>query len=196
LRLGHDLIGFLQTGQILLKKPTQAQFARTTKQLVDWGLKVDMNQLEEAYFHTRVLPLAQYQAMVRLLEIFGQHLSMVANHIAVQQDHAEPPAITRAKAFINSHQDDDISLGDVAGAVNTSSFYFCKLFKKATGINFTDYLSRVRIEKAKNLLLNPNLRVSEIAYAVGFQSLTHFNRMFLKLAGCSPSEYRAKVRRN
>ncbi len=78
----------------------------------------------------------------------------------------------------------------MAGAVNTSTFYFCKMFKKATGITFTDYLSRVRIEKAKNLLLNPNMRISEIAYAVGFQSLTHFNRMFHKLAGRSPTEYR------
>ena len=68
------------------------------------------------------------------------------------------------------------------------------MFKKHTGINFTDYLSRVRIEKAKNLLLNPNLRVSEIAYEVGFQSLTHFNRVFKRVAGLAPSGYRAKLR--
>jgi AraC-like DNA-binding protein len=67
------------------------------------------------------------------------------------------------------------------------------MFKKATGINFTDYLSRVRIEKAKNLLLNPNLRVSEIAYEVGFQSLTHFNRVFKRVVGQSPTEYREQM---
>jgi len=189
-RLGNNLVGFLQTGQVLLKKPSRTQFARTAKQLVGWGLKVDLKQLEESYFHTRVLSRSQYGAMVRLLGIFGQHLSLLINQIAVQQQNAEPPAITRAKQFIGAHQDDDISLGDVAGAVNTSTFYFCKMFKKATGITFTDYLSRVRIEKAKNLLLNPNMRISEIAYAVGFQSLTHFNRMFHKLAGRSPTEYR------
>ena len=49
------------------------------------------------------------------------------------------------------------------------------------------------IEKAKNLLLNPNLRVSEIAFEVGFQSLTHFNRVFKKLLGQSPTEYRAQL---
>jgi AraC-like DNA-binding protein len=79
------------------------------------------------------------------------------------------------------------SLGQVARAVNTSTFYFCKMFKKATGLNFTEYLSRVRIEKAETLLLNPNLRVSEIAYDVGFQSLTHFNRVFRKVVGLSPT---------
>ena len=77
--------------------------------------------------------------------------------------------------------------------MNTSTFYFCKMFKKITGINFTDYVSRVRIEKSKNLLLNPNLRVSEIAFEVGFQSLTHFNRVFKKILGQSPTEYRAQL---
>ena len=67
------------------------------------------------------------------------------------------------------------------------------MFKKATGINFTEYVSRTRTEKAKNLLLNPNLRVSEIAYEVGFQSLTHFNRIFKKLVGQSPTEYRSRL---
>jgi transcriptional regulator GlxA family with amidase domain len=52
------------------------------------------------------------------------------------------------------------------------------MVKKATGLTFTDYLGRVRVEKAKNLLLNPHLQVSEMAYAAGFQSLTHINRLF------------------
>jgi AraC-like DNA-binding protein len=81
----------------------------------------------------------------------------------------------------------------VAKAVNTSIFYFCKMFKKATGLKFTDYVSRIRVEKAKNLLLNRNLRVSEIAYEVGFQSLTHFNRVFKKILGLSPTEYRGQL---
>ena len=132
--------------------------------------------------------------MAKLLQIFAQHLSIVSNQIAVQERNAEPPVITRAKEFIKQHQSDDISLGQVAKAVNTSTFYFCKMFKKVTGINFTDYVSRVRIEKAKNLLLNPNLRVSEIAYEVGFQSLTHFNRIFKKILGQSPTEYRGQLK--
>jgi len=193
-RVGKDLIGFLQTGQVLLTQPTSSQFGRTARQLVDWGLKVDLQQLEEAYFQTRVLTKGQYDSMVRLLAIFGQHLSMLSNQIAVQQQSAEPLTIRRARDFIKSHHTEDLSLADVARAVNTSTFYFCKSFKKATGLNFTDYLSRVRIEKAKNLLLNPNARVSEVAYEAGFQSLTHFNRVFRKLVGQSPTAYRAGLK--
>jgi AraC-like DNA-binding protein/ligand-binding sensor protein len=192
-QVDNQIIGYLQTGQVLLKKPTKQQFARTAKQIVEWGLKVDMRELEEAYFHTRLLKPEQYEAMIRLLTIFAQHLAVVCNQILIQQQNAEPPKITKAKEYILAHQADDISLTDVSRAVNTSSFYFCKMFKKATGLNFTDYLSRVRIEKAKNLLLNPNLRVSEVAYEVGFQSLTHFNRVFRKLAGVSPTNYRLKL---
>ena len=108
----------------------------------------------------------------------------------VAHANAEPPAIVRAKQFIHDHQGEEISLADVAHAINTSTFHFCKLFKKTTGLNFTDYLSRIRIEKAKSLLLNPNVRISEAAYEAGFQSLTHFNRVFKKVTGSSPTQYR------
>ena len=192
-RIGERLIGFLQTGQVLLNAPEKERFDRTAKQLVRWGLDVDLTRAEEAYFHTKVLSKKQYASVLRLLTIFGQHLSMLSNQLTTQSDHVEPANVTRAREFIAQNQDRDVTLQEVARAVNTSTFYFCKVFKKATGLTFTDYLSRVRIEKAKNLLLNPNLRVSEIAYDVGFQSLTHFNRVFRKLTGFSPSRYRESL---
>jgi len=193
LRTGDRLIGFLQTGQVFCRKPTEAQFNRMVKLVAEWGLEVDRSTLREAYFSTRVLNSRQHESVIKLLAIFAQHLSMVSNQVVVQQENAEPPVIARAKQFINEHQTEDLSLGQVAKAVNMSTFYFCKMFKKITGINFTDYLSRVRIEKAKNLLLNPNLRISEIAYEVGFQSLTHFNRVFKKIIGQSPTQYRGQL---
>ena len=192
-RTGDRLIGFLQTGQVFCRKPTEAQFNRMVKLVAEWGLEVDRSTLREAYFSTRVLNSRQHESVVKLLAIFAQHLSMVSNQVVVQQENAETPVIARAKQFINEHQTEELSLGQVAKAVNMSTFYFCKMFKKITGINFTDYLSRVRIEKAKNLLLNPNLRISEIAYEVGFQSLTHFNRVFKKIIGQSPTQYRGQL---
>ncbi|HYG22462.1 MAG TPA: helix-turn-helix domain-containing protein [Verrucomicrobiae bacterium] len=192
-RLGDKVIGFLQTGQLFRKKPTPAQFARAAKLVASWGVEADLQTLRKSYFETKVVPARQHDSVVKLLSIFAQHLSMLSNQVVVQHENAEPPVITRAKEFIHEHQTEELSLGQVARAVNTSTFYFCKMFKKVTGINFTDYLSRVRIEKAKNLLLNPNLRVSEIAFEVGFQSLTHFNRVFKKILGQSPTEYRAHL---
>lgn len=195
IRMGNELVGYLQTGQILTRKPNSRDFSRIAQQLVDWGLKVNLARFEEAYFHSKVLTPTQFEAVIRLLTIFAQHLSMVSNQVVVQEENAEPPVIVKAKHYIHEHQTNDLSLSEVAKAVNTSTFYFCKMFKKATGLNFTDYISRVRIEKAKNLLINPNLRVSEIAYEIGFQSLTHFNRVFRKMTGQSPTEYRDQLPR-
>jgi AraC-like DNA-binding protein/ligand-binding sensor protein len=193
LRLGGRLIGFLRTGQVFRKKPTATQFEHVAKLMAGWGVDVDRQVLREAYFSTKVLSPKEHESVVKLLTIFAQHLAMLGNQVFFQQENAESPVIKRAREFIHEHQAEDLSLGQVAKAVNTSTFYFCKIFKKYTGISFTDYLSRVRIEKAKNLLLNPNLRVSEIAYEVGFQSLTHFNRVFKRILGQSPTEYRAQL---
>ena len=192
-RLGDRLIGFLMTGQVFRSKPSAGQFERTAGMVRQWGLDVDRDQMREAYFATRVVPQKQQESAITLLRIFAQHLSMLSNQLVVRQENAEPPMITRAKAYIEEHQTEELSLSQVARAACTSTFYFCKMFRKITGINFTDYLARVRVEKSKNLLLNPNLRVSEIAYEVGFQSLTHFNRVFKRLAGQSPTDYRAHL---
>jgi AraC-like DNA-binding protein/ligand-binding sensor protein len=189
-RAGEKVIGYLQTGQVALRKPNAVQFNRITQQLVDWGVTVDLTQLKDAYYHSRTLAPQQYSAMVKLLEIFASHISTLANEIVVQEEEAESPMIRRARAYILANQADPIDLDKVAQAMHVSTFYFCKMFKKATGLTFTDYLSRVRVEKAKTLLLNPHLRISEIAYDVGFQSLTHFNRMFRKIVGESPTAYR------
>jgi len=71
--------------------------------------------------------------------------------------------IRRAKAYIAGYHADPIGLDELANAMHVSTFYFPKMFKKATGLTFTDCLGRVRVEKAENLLLNPRLQVSEIA---------------------------------
>jgi len=189
-------VGYLQTGQIFRKTPTESQFERTLALLAERGIETDPQEMRQAYFATRTMPAGQHESVVKLLAIFAQHLAIVSNQIVVRQENAEPPVITKAKKFIEEHQTEDISLGEVAKAVNTSSFYFCKMFRKVTGINFTDYLSRLRIERSKNLLLNPNLRVSEIAFEVGFQSLTHFNRVFKRIVGQSPTDYRVQLARN
>jgi AraC-like DNA-binding protein/ligand-binding sensor protein len=192
-RVGDNLVAFLQTGQILLHQPRKREFSKVTRELLGWGVEADLKRLEEAYFQTRVLKKKQYEAVLRLLTIFAQHLSSLSNQLMVTAEKVDSPIISRAKLFITENQDREISLGEVASAVNTSAFYFCKVFKQATGLTFTDYLARVRIEKVKNLLLNPHKRISEVAYEVGFQSLSQFNRVFRRVVGQSPTVWRAKL---
>ena len=103
---------------------------------------------------------------------------------------AEPVEIWRARKFIEEHSSEELSLTKVAQAVNISGNYLSEKFKNVTGVNFVEYVARVRFEKACDLLENGDRRISEIAFAVGFQSLSQFIRVFKKLSGKSPTQYR------
>jgi AraC-like DNA-binding protein len=192
-RVGENLIAFLQTGQVLLHEPSGADFTRATRALLRFGTEVDLKRLEEAYFQTRVVTPRQYDSILRLLAIFAQHLAALSNQLMVEGAAQELPAIARARAFIAEKHGEAITLGGVARAVNMSAFYFCKMFHKSTGMTFTEYLARVRIERVRHLLMNPHCRVSEAAYEAGFQSLSQFNRVFRRVAGESPSAYRERL---
>jgi len=189
-RVGEDLVAFLQTGQVFLEKPDKKRFSGVARQILSFGTDVDMKRLEESWFQGRVLDRRQYESILRLLSIFAQHLSSIGEELAIQSEHGEAPPIARARALIASRHGEDLSLDEVAKAVNMSAFYFCKTFKKATGMTFTNYLARVRVEKVKNLLINPHKRVSEAAFEAGFQSLSQFNRVFRRIAGQSPKAFR------
>jgi len=115
-------------------------------------------------------------------------------HSTKGNNRAESVRIWKARNFIHEHAGEELSLTRVAAAANTSANYLSEKFKEATGINFVKYVARMRYEKAAGLLREANLRVSEIAFATGFQSLSQFNRVFKKLSGKSPTEYRAAAR--
>jgi AraC-like DNA-binding protein len=189
-KLGAQTIGFLQTGQVMRRKPTEAAFQRASDQARQRGVDIGSRLVKQAYFETPVASPAKLGSVSDLLAIFAEHLAVKSNQLMTQTARVESPIIARAKQFILDNHTENLSLRLVSQAVNTSPFYFCKLFRKCTAVSFTGFVSRIRVEKAKHLLLNPNLRVSEIAFAVGFQSLTHFARMFKRTVGQSPTAYR------
>ncbi|HEU5236325.1 MAG TPA: AraC family transcriptional regulator [Pyrinomonadaceae bacterium] len=108
----------------------------------------------------------------------------------ISRHRAEPVEIWRARSFIEEHSGDELSLRKVAKAVRINANHLSEKFKQVTGVNFVNYVAHIRFEKACQLLLNSNLRISDIAFAVGFQSLSQFNRVFKKLSGQSPTEFR------
>jgi AraC-like DNA-binding protein len=112
------------------------------------------------------------------------------------RSNAEPPLVQKAREYIDKHKMEPLSLSAVAQAAGASVFHFCKVFRKSTGLKFTDYVARVRLEDARTQLLNPNRRISEVAYDVGFQSLTQFNRMFKRVFGQSPTKFRSYLSRS
>lgn len=194
-RVGPELVAFLETGHVLLARPSERKFRRIARELIRWGSEVDLKRAEEAYFNSRVLSEAQYQSIVRLAAIFAEHLAACGEQLILRSGHPEPGSVAKARRWIEDHSTEELSLGEVARVVNVSAKHFSELFKQATSIAFVEYVGRVRVEKAKHLLGDPDRRVSEIAFEVGFQSLSQFNRSFLKFTGQSPTDYRLALPR-
>ena len=109
---------------------------------------------------------------------------------ATCRSRAEPVAIWKARKYIEKHSGEELSLTKVASVVNTNANHLSENFKRVTGINFVEYVARTRFANACDLLRNPNLHISEIAFAAGFQSLSQFNRVFKRFSGRSPTQYR------
>ncbi|WP_256758852.1 response regulator [Cohnella sp. WQ 127256] len=99
-------------------------------------------------------------------------------------------SVTLALRYIESHFADDLSLQQVADVVSMNANYFSTLFKKEMKLNFIDYLLQYRVERARELFLNSNLKSYEIGERVGFANTSHFSRVFKKVLGVSPREYR------
>ena len=192
--VGGQQVATLMSGQVFRRQPTERDFLMVIKMLKGerngpWEKKV-----RKAYFETPVVTADRFEAIIHLLNVFAQYLADYASRHAIASAPDEPHAIANAKEFVQSHVEETITLALVVEHVHMSRFYFCKLFKKVTGMTLTEYVSRVRVEKAKRLLTNPSLRVSEVVYASGFGSIPRFNSVFKRYVGMPPTEYRATLR--
>jgi len=192
IKLGEKVVGYLRIGQVLRHMAAKVDTSKVSRELERCGVKFK-GEIRKTWEKNPLMPPARYNATVRLLTFFAEQLSALANQIVLEQNSAEPPLVLKAREYIEQHKSEEFSLADVAKVAGASVFHFCKVFHKTTGLKFTDYVARVRLEDARNRLLNPNLRISEIAYDVGFQSLTQFNRTFKRVFGQSPTEFRSRV---
>ncbi|SNX53415.1 AraC family transcriptional regulator [Thermoanaerobacterium sp. RBIITD] len=102
--------------------------------------------------------------------------------------------ISEAVQFINANYNKTFSLKEISQMFNISPFYFCRIFKKVTGFTFIEYLNAIRIKHAQLLLKESDQSITEIAQKVGFESGTHFSRVFKNIMHISPLKYRKKYK--
>lgn len=102
--------------------------------------------------------------------------------------------VNKVCQYIQEHSDEPLSLDQAAALIHLSRSAFSKFFKRATGKTFSDYVNDIRIGKACRLLTESDKAINEIAYATGFDSLTYFNRVFLKKKGVTPRQFRTGLR--
>lgn len=110
------------------------------------------------------------------------------------QEAAAPSKMIRAALdYINTHFSENISLQDVADNINISKNYLCDIFKKELGVTFINYVTNLRIEKAKEYLENTDMKMYEVSSAVGYNDYAYFSQIFKKHTGTTLSAYRRKV---
>lgn len=97
------------------------------------------------------------------------------------------------RQYIQDHYQEDISMQDAANAMNYSDAYFCKLFKQCFGKSFTTYLMEYRVNEARKLLHQQTVNVREVSRAVGYVDSNYFAKVFKRVTGLSPSEYRKNI---
>ena len=187
-------VATLMCGQVFRREPTQRDFAMILKFLAVGQDREWESKLRKSYFGTPVVTAERFEAIIQLLNIFAQYLSDYADRHAIAGTVDEPAAVSSAKRFVQERVEGPIRLAQVVEHVRLSRFYFCKLFKRATGMTLTEYVTRVRLEKAKTLLVDPSMRISEVVYASGFGSIPRFNSVFKRHLGMPPTAYRAALR--
>jgi AraC-like DNA-binding protein/ligand-binding sensor protein len=195
IKIGNSTVAYLMTGQIFHQRPTAADFKKVATGLLEQGFSPDeVSAMKSKFLNSPVIEANRYTAMLTLLAAFAMQLAGLANGIMIENTKQEPSVVIKAKQYIMANLEESLSLETLADHVGVSPFYFCKIFKQATSMTFTEYVNRRRVERAKRRLMAHGSRVTEIAYDIGYQSLSQFNRSFLKYVGESPSKFRDHAR--
>ena len=105
-------------------------------------------------------------------------------------------AAEKIRSYIEAHYREDVSLQNVAGMMDYSDAYFCKIFKQCFQKSFIMYLSEFRVEKAKDLLEDTMVNIKDVSSSVGYRDSNYFAKVFKRMTGCTPSDYRFKVLQN
>lgn len=160
----------------------------------------ERNKMEEILFkmiHEKNHQAYGYQTyikalLVELLILINRQKNQKA---APELRHASYEKIYDVLRFINQHYREDISLDLLSKSFFISPYHLSRTFKKVTGFSFIEYLNSIRTKEAQRLIRDTSQSISHIAASVGFDSLTHFGRVFKSITGLSPSQYRKKFRR-
>lgn len=135
----------------------------------------------------------EFESSHQLRKWFLDKMERACKNVVVKKEEHNNSIIENAKLYIQYNYQKEISLDDVSREMNLSPYYFSKLFKEETGENFIEYLTGIRITKAKELLMNQEMSMKEICCEVGYCDPNYFSRIFKKTTGITPTEYRSGI---
>lgn len=193
--MGGRVIAHVSLDPVRLSDGEFASFDDAARRMLDEGsAAAEVRTAQACFLKLPVVTRERSEALATMLQFFGTQLSEFAERLFLQTVDTEPDAVRKARHYILNHLTSPLTLDEVAQHAGVSPFHFCKIFKRATSLTFTDFVNRARVEHAKRLLLKPQTRITEVAYDVGFQSLSQFNRSFRRVTAQSPTEFRSHLK--
>ena len=183
---GFNYVLSLIPQPVLINYDTNPQLYRAETALL-WEL------VEHYWGNGLTKDLNIFSTMIRFFSTFGEHTANVIPPTINNSSKAGSlvSRLSMVLDYLDTHYSENITLEEAANIACFSKFYFTRLFKQYTNQTFYDYLSTKGIKAAEQMLIIPNLPITEISLKAGFSSLSSFNRTFKRLKGCSPSEYRS-----
>ncbi|MCR5421707.1 MAG: response regulator [Lachnospiraceae bacterium] len=136
--------------------------------------------------------LLELNTLDEIQQWFVNKIGAACRDVVQSKEKQSSSSVERAKTYISENYSKDISLDEVSREVDISPYYFSKLFKEETGENFIEYLTSVRINKAKQLITGSDMSMKEICTSVGYSDPNYFSRIFKKNVGLTPTEYKEK----
>lgn len=151
-----------------------------------------------ALYNSQDIPYTMIQKYETLMDIKAWVLGLYRKLIELQKqmglDHSLSKVTRKAVTFIHNHYSKNISLTEVADAVGVSASYISRLIKEECGIGFTEYLNQIRVDQAKLLIVNGDMKLKDIVRQVGFNNYNYFFRVFKDLTGMTPLEFEQQAK--
>lgn len=177
---------FQEIGEYLDSKKISMEVARTEGTMT--ARRASGSQIYDCYMEISDAVLTGIRQNEKL-DIDKIRKDLIENFEKKKETKEQKP-ITEARKYIQEHYLEPLKLEDVSKHIGFNATYFSSVFKKETGKNFLDYVTELRMNKAKQLLCSGEMSVNDVAEAVGYQDLKYFSRLFKKNAGISPSDYK------
>lgn len=183
-----NYIGSMTAGQFHRKDSPLLEKSDIAAQALKLGL--DPKEMFRLYRETLRLSEQQIEGLIEYLETIGRLLVSTRNHLLFMESVNAPDRISMIKQYVENNYGKRLAVPKIARRFYMSPGYFSHFFKKEVGVSFQTYLNLYRVSKAKEMLEETELSVSEIASLTGFGSLSQFNRTFRASAGKTPGAVR------
>ncbi|WP_108991292.1 response regulator [Paenibacillus agaridevorans] len=196
-RVSDTVLGIARRG---METMSPAETVQTLEKIIftlhHWALaaapgRIQANGHQTADFAARLLWSRSTGDLLQAVEQWMHDFFLL-----IDPDQQEGQIMSRAKKYIRDHLQEPITLEQLGKITFTSKSYLSRLFRKRTGQTFIEYLTDIRMEKAKKLLAEPGIKIYEVAEQLGYQDWKHFSRTFKDRTGYGPAEYRSKLQIN